>query len=50
MKIKTGDKDQLALSVLNGILGGGGFGTRLFQNLREDKAYTYGCYSNINVT
>jgi predicted Zn-dependent peptidase len=50
MKIKTGDNDQLALSVLNGILGGGGFGTRLFQNLREDKAYTYGCYSNINVT
>jgi len=50
MKIKTGDKDQLALSVLNGILGGGGFGTRLFQNLREDKAYTYGCYSTINVT
>jgi len=50
MNIKTGDKDQLALSVLNGILGGGGFGTRLFQNLREDKAFTYGCYSNINVT
>ena len=50
MKIKTGDKDQLSLSVLNGILGGGGFGTRLFQNLREDKAYTYGCYSSINVT
>jgi predicted Zn-dependent peptidase len=50
MKIKTGDKDQLALSVLNGILGGGGFGTRLFQNLRENKAYTYGCYSTINVT
>jgi predicted Zn-dependent peptidase len=50
MKIKTGDKDQLALSVLNGILGGGGFGTRLFQNLRENKAYTYGCYSTLNVT
>jgi predicted Zn-dependent peptidase len=50
MKIKTGDKDQLALSVLNGILGGGGFGTRLFQNLREDKAYTYGCYSTLNIT
>jgi hypothetical protein len=35
---------------LNGILGGGGFGTRLFQNLRENKAYTYGCYSTLNVT
>jgi predicted Zn-dependent peptidase len=41
--MKTGDKNQLPLTVLNGILGGGGFGTRLMQNLREDKAYTYGC-------
>jgi hypothetical protein len=36
--------------VLNGILGGGGFGTRLMQNLREDKAFTYGCYSSLNIT
>ncbi len=50
MDIRTGDDDQLALSVLNGILGGGGFGTRLMQNLREDKAYTYGCYSSANIT
>ncbi|MFN5911730.1 MAG: M16 family metallopeptidase [Bacteroidota bacterium] len=50
MKIKTGDADQLPLTVLNGILGGGGFGTRLMQNLREDKAYTYGCYSEANIT
>jgi zinc protease len=50
INMKTGDKDQLPLSVLNGILGGGGFGTRLFQNLRESKAYTYGCYSNVTVT
>lgn len=50
MKIRTGDNDQLALTVLNGILGGGGFGTRLMQNLREDKAYTYGCYSSTNIT
>jgi zinc protease len=50
MDIRTGDQDQLALSVLNGILGGGGFGTRLMQNLREDKAYTYGCYSSANIT
>lgn len=50
MNIRTGDKNQLPLSVLNGILGGGGFGTRLMQNLREDKAYTYGCYSSLNVT
>ncbi len=50
VKMRTGDKDQLPLTVLNGILGGGGFGTRLMQNLREDKAYTYGCYSSLNIT
>lgn len=48
--IRSGHKDQLALNVLNGILGGGGFGTRLMQNLREDKAFTYGCYSSLNIT
>jgi predicted Zn-dependent peptidase len=50
IEMKSGDKNQLPLNVLNGILGGGGFGTRLFQNLREDKAYTYGCYSTVTVT
>lgn len=49
LNIKPGDKDQLPLTVLNDILGGGGFGTRLMQNLREDKAYTYGCYSSLNI-
>jgi zinc protease len=48
--MKPGDKNQLALTVLNGILGGNGFGTRLMQNLREDKAYTYGAYSDLQVT
>ncbi len=46
INIKPGDKNNLALNALNGIFGGGGFGARLTQNLREDKAYTYGCYSN----
>ena len=50
IEMKSGDKNQLPINVLNGILGGGGFGTRLFQNLREDKAYTYGCYSTVTVT
>ncbi len=50
MNIRTGDKNQLPLTVLNGIFGGNGFGTRLMQNLREDKAYTYGCYSGLNIT
>jgi predicted Zn-dependent peptidase len=50
INIKTGDQDQIPLTVMNSILGGSGFGTRLMQNLREDKAYTYGCYSNLNIT
>lgn len=44
-----GDENQIKLSTLNKLFGGGGFGTRLMQNLREDKAYTYGAYSSINV-
>jgi hypothetical protein len=36
------------MSVLNDVFGGSGFGTRLMQNLREDKAFTYGCYSGLN--
>lgn len=50
INMKPGDKNQIPLNVLNGILGGGGFGTRLMANLREDKAYTYGCYSSLNIT
>ena len=50
VKMKPGQPNQLPLTVTNGILGGGGFGTRLMQNLREDKAYTYGCYSGIETT
>ncbi len=45
-----GDANQLPTTVLNTILGGSGFGSRMMQNLREDKAYTYGCYSSLNIT
>lgn len=48
VNLKPGDKDVLPAVVMNKILGGGGFGTRMMQNLREDKAYTYGCYSRLN--
>lgn len=48
--MKPGDQNQLPLTVLNGIFGGSSFGTRLMQNLREDKAYTYGAYSDLQVT
>ena len=43
-----GHKDIEALRVANQILGGGMSG-RLFSNLREDKAFTYGAYSNFGV-
>lgn len=46
--MRMGNQDQLAMSVLNDVFGGSGFGTRLMQNLREDKAFTYGCYSSLN--
>ena len=37
--------DYIPLTVMNKILGGGASG-RLFLNLREEKGYTYGAYSN----
>lgn len=49
IEMTPGHEDQIKLTVLNKIIGGGGFGTRLMQNLREDKAYTYGAYSRLNV-
>jgi hypothetical protein len=49
MNILPGAEDQLPLSVLNAVLGGGAFGNRLMQNLREDKAYTYGCRSALSI-
>ncbi len=45
--LKPGTQDAIVASVLNNVLGGGGFQARLMQNLREDKAYTYGAYSTI---
>jgi len=47
--IKMGDANYIPMMVTNGILGGGGFGNRLVMNLREDKAYTYGAYSYLDV-
>jgi len=37
--------DYLAMVVMNHVIGGGATG-RLFLNLREEKGYTYGVYSN----
>ena len=41
------NSDYFAALVANRILGGGGAG-RLFNNLREDKGWTYGSYSGIS--
>lgn len=43
--LKPGHPDIAKLSLANQILGGGSIG-RLFQNIREDKGFTYGAYSN----
>lgn len=43
--LKPGSADIAPMSVANQILGGGMNG-RLFSNLREDKAFTYGAYSS----
>ena len=45
--LQLGDKDYYAAILANNILGGGGT-ARLFMNLREDKGYTYGSYSQLN--
>ncbi len=44
--LKPGGPDAIKASVMNSILGGGIFSGRLMQNLREDKAYTYGARSS----
>ncbi len=44
---KIGSDDMMAASCMNSILGGGIFMGRLMQNLREDKAFTYGARSSI---
>ncbi|MDY0344078.1 MAG: pitrilysin family protein [Lentimicrobium sp.] len=46
VQLQPGDADVIQARVMNTILGGGTF--RLFNNLREDKAYTYGAYSSLN--
>jgi zinc protease len=42
---KSADYDALRLA--DAVWGGGGFGTRLNLNLREDKGYSYGVFSNL---
>jgi zinc protease len=44
------DEDYYPAVVMNYILGGGGFASRLTQELREGKGYTYGINSNFSGT
>lgn len=46
--LKPGSEDAIAAALMNSILGGGIFSGRLMQNLREDKAYTYGARSRLS--
>lgn len=43
--LKRGEPDFFALTVGNYILGGGGFSSRLMQEVREKRGLTYGVYS-----
>ena len=49
VELKMGDEDYYAALIANYIIGGGATGY-LFQNLRDDKAYTYGSYSRIGAS
>jgi len=44
------DKDFYPATIMNYILGGGGFASQLTQQLREGKGYTYGINSNFSGT
>lgn len=46
--VKRGDPDFFALTVGNYILGGGGFSSRLMQEVREKRGLTYGVYSSFS--
>lgn len=46
VELYPGNPDVVKANVTNQILGGG-FSSRLMQNLREDKGFTYGSYSSL---
>jgi predicted Zn-dependent peptidase len=45
--LEPGSEDAIPAKVMNYVLGGGSFSSRLMQNIREDKGYTYGAYSSL---
>ncbi|MFO7257712.1 MAG: insulinase family protein [Bacteroidota bacterium] len=48
VELKPGSPDAIKAGVMNNILGGGGLSSRLNQNLREHKGFTYGAYSSLS--
>ncbi|MFV0530218.1 MAG: M16 family metallopeptidase [Flavobacteriales bacterium] len=46
--LKKSNSDYFSAKLANTILGGGNFGSRLIQNIREDKGWTYGAYSKLD--
>lgn len=46
--VARGDPDYAALYLGNQVLGGGGFGTRLMEEVREKRGLTYGVYSGFS--
>jgi zinc protease len=46
--VSRSDKDYYAAQLLNHILGGGGFGSRLMEEVREKRGLTYGIYTYFN--
>jgi zinc protease len=45
--IKRDDPDFIAAYMVNSILGGGGFGSRLMQEVREDRGLVYSVFSSL---
>jgi zinc protease len=43
--VKRNDPDWFPALVMNYVLGGGGFGSRLMEEIREERGLTYGVYS-----
>mgnify|MGYP000675008944 CR=1 FL=1 len=47
VNLKIGDPNAIHAVLANDVLGSGVFSARLLANLREDKGYTYGAYSDL---
>jgi len=47
--IERSDPERIAASLLNSVIGGGGFSSRLMQRLRSDAGLTYGVHSGFSM-